>query len=207
MTGKGGRLVADALHQTAVADNHVDVVVHDIGTEARAKLSLRDSHADSVREALTERPGGDLHASGVTDLGVTRRCRTPLTERLDVVELKPVPVEEQQRVLQDRGVTAGEDEAISVRPVGPVRIVLHDSAVEHVREGSERHGRPLVSTLGVQGRIDGEAPDQRDGGSVLSGCEAGRHSARLVVRHRGARPLAGPRGCRFVTPGTGRATR
>ena len=125
MAGERRGLVADALHEAAVAGDHERVVVDELGAEAVAQHALGDRHADGVAEALAERPGGDLDA---------RRCgaasgwpgvrELPLAEGLDVVELEAVAGEVQHRVLQDRGVAVGQDEAVAVGPCGVVRVVL-----------------------------------------------------------------------------------
>ena len=63
MAGQGGGLGADALHQVAVADEGVRVVVDD-RVPGRLKVAARkrlgDGHAHSVGEALAQRTGGDL---------------------------------------------------------------------------------------------------------------------------------------------------
>ena len=87
--------MADALHQAAVAGDHEGVVVDDVGAEPGAQVGFGDRHADGVGEPLAERPGGDLDAGGVADLGVAGRGRAPLAEVLQVVEFEPVAGQEQ----------------------------------------------------------------------------------------------------------------
>ena len=178
MAGERGRLVADALHEAAVAGDDVGVVVDEVGAEAVAQDALGDGHADGVAEALAERAGRDLDAGRVAGLGVARRARLELAERLDVVELEAVAAEVQHRVLEDRGVAVGEHEAVAVGPRRVGRVVLHDPAVEHVGERGERHRRALVAALGAQRGVHGEAADQRDRLGLDVGGEQRRASRR-----------------------------
>ena len=87
VAGEGGGLVADALHEVAVAGDHVGAVVDEVGAEAGPQPALGDGHADGVGEALAERAGGDLDAGGVVHLGVARACASPTGGTgLEVVE-------------------------------------------------------------------------------------------------------------------------
>ena len=72
MAGERRGLVADALHEAAVAGDDERVVVDQLGAELRAQAPLGDRHADGVGEALAERAGGDLDA---------RRCGAPRGDR------------------------------------------------------------------------------------------------------------------------------
>ena len=80
MAGERGGLVADALHEAAVAGDHEGVVVARLGAEVGPQVALGDGHADRVGEALAERAGRDLDAGGVVHLGVAGRGGAPLAE-------------------------------------------------------------------------------------------------------------------------------
>ena len=63
--GERARLVRDAFHQAAVAEEHVGVVVDDVvagPVELRGEQLLGERHADRVGEALAERAGGGFDA-------------------------------------------------------------------------------------------------------------------------------------------------
>ena len=175
MAGERRGLVADALHQTAVAGDRPGVVIDQTGAEAVAQESLGDRHADGVGEPLAERSGRHLDAGSVAGLGVPRRARPERAKGPEVVELEPVAAEVQQRVLEDRGVTVGEHEAVAVRPLRIGGVVAHHTAVEHVAKGSEGHRRALVAALGVQWRVHGQATNQLDGVRLEVGGECRRH--------------------------------
>jgi hypothetical protein len=169
VSGERCRLVADALHQAAVTGDGERVVVDRLTAESGAQIAFGDRHSDRVGETLTERSGSDLDAGGVADLGMARRRRFPLAECAQVVEFEPVAGQEQRRVLEDRRMPVGEDEAVAVGPVRIGRVVFHHPAVEDVREGRERHPRALVAAVRGERPIHRHPADERDGLRVLFG--------------------------------------
>ena len=158
VTREGRGLVADSFHHAPVACDDPSVVRHRILAVDRPQVRLGDGHSHRVRESLAQRPRGDLDPRRVPDLGMPRCCRTPLPEALDVVELQTRPGEEQHRVLEDRRVTPGEDEPVTVGPCRVGRVETHHPRVEDVRERGERHCRPLVAALRRERSIHGEPP-------------------------------------------------
>src|SRR5208282_4379314 len=60
MASERNRLVADPLHEAAVADDRVSIVIDDTVAEARMEEALGDCHADGVSETLAERSGRRL---------------------------------------------------------------------------------------------------------------------------------------------------
>ena len=194
VAGERRRFVADALHEAAVAGDDVGVVIDELAAEAFAQHALGDGHADGVAEALAEWPGGDLDARGVAGLGVARGARVVGAERLDVGELQAVAGQVEHRVLEDRGVAVGQDEAVPIGPLGVVRVVLEDAAVEDVGERGERHRRALVAALGPQRRVHGETTDDVDRLGLDVGREGGRHRGRPypTLRSRQYRDVGQP---------------
>ena len=95
--GERGSLVSDALLDVAVGDDRVDEVVErrlarcGVGVEQAALAARGHRHADSVAEALAERPRGGLDALCQPVLGVAGGDRSPGAEGLQVVEPHPVP--------------------------------------------------------------------------------------------------------------------
>ena len=132
MAGKRGGLVADALHEAAVAGDDEGVVVDDVVAELRAKTTFGDRHADGVGETLAERPGGHFDARGVVCLGMAGCERAPLAEGFDVVELEPVAGE--VRTSSTAGSTRDRwrGRTVTVGPVWVRRIVMHHAAEEHM---------------------------------------------------------------------------
>ena len=60
-----------------------------------------------------------------------------------------------------------EHEAIAVGPVRVGRVVLHDPAVQHMGEGSERHRRPLMAAVGRQRGVHREPTHEIDDLTIL----------------------------------------
>ena len=87
MPGKRDRLLADALHEAAVARDHVGVVIDDIIAIALVEQPLGERHADGVAEALPQRAGGGLDAGGMAIFGMTRRLRVELAEALQLLDV------------------------------------------------------------------------------------------------------------------------
>ena len=88
VAGQRSCLVTDAFHEVTVAHDHEREVVAHVGAVPGPQVGLGRGHADGVGDALPERAGGDLDARGVTELGMARRLRAELPERLEVVELE-----------------------------------------------------------------------------------------------------------------------
>ena len=59
---RASRLVADALHQAAVAGDDLGAVVDELVAEAGGQMALGHGHADRVGQALAQRPGRGLDA-------------------------------------------------------------------------------------------------------------------------------------------------
>ena len=170
--GHGGGLGRDALHQVSVGRDDPHLVVEQRVprlVEARREELLGHGHADRVGDALPERTGGDLHARRVVQLGVPRRLAVPLAELLDVVQREVVAREVQQRVLQHGRVAAGQDEAVTVGPLGRDGVVLAQLGEDRPAQRRERHRGPWVPGVGGLHRVHGEAADGVDGESVEGG--------------------------------------
>ena len=121
VSGQRDDLVADALHQAAVADQRVGVVVHDVVAEFGVEHGLGHSHAGRVGDALAQRPGGRLDAMVRLVFRVPGRVRAEFTEALDLLDRKGlVAGQMQQGVDQSRTVAVGLHEAVAVRPARPI---------------------------------------------------------------------------------------
>ena len=126
----------DALHQAAVADEHIGQVVDDReagAVELGGQQALGQRHADRVGEALAERAGGGLHARRDADLGMAGRLRVQLAEVLQLLHRQLVAGQMQQRVQQHRAVAVGQHEAVAVEPARVGRIVAQVPATRAPR--------------------------------------------------------------------------
>ena len=100
-------LLADALHQAAVADNDVGVMVLHLGTPAGAQMRLCHGKANRVGDALTQGAGGGFNASHMAKLGVACGDGAPLAEVLDLVQRDVfVARQVQQRIDQHRAMAS-----------------------------------------------------------------------------------------------------
>ncbi len=146
--------------------------------------ALGDRHTHGVADALSERAGRDLDSGRVAALGVAGGARAPLAERFEVGNREVEAGEVEQRVLQDAGVAAAEDEAVAVGPGGFVRVDAQYVAEERVAERRERHRGPRVPGVrlldGVHREradgVDGAAPDGAvDVAGRVGRCDFGCH--------------------------------
>ena len=96
-----------------------------VGVEQAAHAALGVREPDRGRQALAQRAGGDLDAGGVLVLRVARGQRTPGPQRLQVLQLQPVPGQEQLDVQGQGRVARGQDEPVPADPVRVLRVVPH----------------------------------------------------------------------------------
>ncbi len=123
-------------------------------------MLLGERHADGVREALAERPGGRLDAEVPIDLRVPGGVRAELPEVLQVVDAERVTGQVQQRIEQHRAVAVRQHEAVAVGPVGMARVVLEVVAPEHLRDVGHAHRHARVPGIGLLDRIHAQRTDR-----------------------------------------------
>ena len=190
----------DALHEVAVAAEHVGVVVEErlAGTVVpRSQPRGCDRHADRIPTALAERTGGRLDAGRHVMLGVARAHAVELAEPFDRREghgrlvmvrvVRPAasdarevdePVEEHRRV------AAGEHESVAVGPGRVERVVAEEVAPDRVGHRREGHRRSRVAAPRRLDRIHRERAERVDGEPVdvgRGGCGSGGHRVSLVT--------------------------
>ena len=96
--GQRAGLVADALHQAAIAHKHIGVVVDDGMTgaiELGGQLLFGQRHADRVGETLPKRAGGGLDARRHAHFGVARRLAVHLAEVAQLIHRQVIAREVQ----------------------------------------------------------------------------------------------------------------
>ena len=146
MPGQRNRFVAEALHQAAVAGDHIGIVIDEIVAEARIHQPLGQRHADRRRNALPERAGGRLHAGRVAIFGMPRRLRSPLPEGPEFVRRHAlVAGQVQQRIQQHRAVTGRQHEAVAVRPRRIGRIEFEEARKQHRGDVGHAHRHARVT--------------------------------------------------------------
>jgi len=163
--GERGGLGGDALHQVAVAGDHVGVVVDDLMlgvVELGRQVRLGDRHADGVPEPLAQGPGRRLDTGRHAALGMSGRPAAPLAERAEVVEREVVAGQMQHGVEQHAGVPGGEHEAVAVGPSGVSRVVAQMPGEEDVRRRRQPHGGARMTRTRLLHGVDGQEPDRVD---------------------------------------------
>ena len=78
--------MAQSLHQAAVADDAIGIVVDNLVAPAGVAQPLRQRHPHGIAEALRQRPGGGLDAVARVVLRMPGRVRAELTEAFDLVD-------------------------------------------------------------------------------------------------------------------------
>ncbi len=179
MAGERDRLVADALHQAAVARHAIGEVVDDVVAVAAIEQPLGERHADGIAETLAERPGGRLDAGRMAIFRVARRARAELAEVLELLELHlGIAGEIEQRVEQHRAVAGRQHEAVAVGPIGVRGVELQEAREQHGGDIGHAHGHAGMAGIGLLHGVHGQRPDGI--GHVLMG----RFRQRLIL-HQG----------------------
>ncbi len=154
MPGEVDRLVADALHQAAVAGEHISEMIDEFVAETRRLEALCYRHADGGGEALAERPGGRLDARRVAIFGMARGFRAELAELLQILDVDAGIADEiAERVEQHRAVSGGEHEAVAVRPMGIGGVEFQKASEQHAGHIGHAHRHAGVAGLGLFDRV------------------------------------------------------
>ena len=159
--GERDRFLADALHQAAVAGNHIGAVVDELVAELRVHEALGERHADRIGETLAERAGRGLDARGKTVFGMAGGPRAELAEALDLVDRHVLVAGEiEQRIKQHRAVAGRQHEAVAVRPVRLLRIVFQIAGEQHGGDVGAAHRQAGMAGIGLLDRIHGQEADR-----------------------------------------------
>lgn len=161
-----------AFHQVAVGGDDVHMVVEGAGADGRVGVEEAalapggHGHADGGGEPLPERPGGDLDAPGVAVLRVAGGDGAPGAQRLQVVQLHPVPAQIELDVEGEAGVAAGEHEAVAAEPPVVGRVVPHDLLEQQIRQRGQAHRGARVAVARLLHGVGRERPHGVDGADV-----------------------------------------
>jgi hypothetical protein len=166
VTSERAGFARDTLHEAAIAEEAVGVVVDEIETrlvEAGSGVSLGNGKTDSVGNTLAEGASGDLNARGVVSLGVAGGPAVHPSEGLKVIETQVIAEEVKEGILEHAAMAVGQNEAVTVEPVGVLGVELHELVEENVGNGSHAHGSTGVSRVTVEGSIGRQHTDAVDG--------------------------------------------
>ena len=163
--GQADRLMADALHQAAVAGDDIGVVIDELAAVTRAQDLFGHGETHGVRNALTQRAGGGLDPVMQEVFRVARRPCAPLAEVLDLIQLHAVVTGQmQQRIEQHRAVARRQDKPVAVRPVGRSGIELQVFLKEDRGHIGHAHRHPGMAGIGGMNGIKGQ---RADGGGLV----------------------------------------
>jgi hypothetical protein len=181
VTGSGGSLGGNTLHGAAITEEAVGVVVDKLVAglvEGGSSLALGHGETDGVGETLAEGTSGDLNAGGVVGLGVTRGLGVDLAEVLEVVHGEVVAEEVEQGVLQNTAMAVGEDEAVTVEPLGVLGVEPHELVKEHMGLEDEESAEVQwkLPDLWIEDLRPGPCPWAHRGGQSWTGrwCPPGK---------------------------------
>ena len=170
-------LAADAFHHVAVTAQRIHLVVEQrmsVAVVRGGEPTLRDGHAHAGRRTLTERAGGGLDARSPAvfrvpsaaaaslpkafQIGQRHGRSTQLGARLLVRRtlLRLHCAQVQQAVEQRRRVADRQHEAVTVRPLGIVRVVAQEALPQAVRGWRRTHRCAGVAGVRLLHRVNGQ---------------------------------------------------
>ena len=204
VAGEVDRLVGDALHQAAVAGDHVGPMIDEIAVPGRQR-ALGDGHADSGGEALPKGPGRRLDAESVAVLGMAGGPGAELSEALDFLDGHVgVAGQIEQRVKQHRPVAGRQDETVAVWPTRGRGIEFEELREQHRRDVGHAHRHAGMAGLGFFDRVDRQEADGVGHRRMGSRCGLPRHDVHFLRtslrvfrrewRGAGVRPASGSSG-------------
>jgi len=103
VSGERGRFGCHSLHQVAIGDDAVGIVVDDVVTRPVVdcgKVRLSDGHAYAVAQARAKWAGGGLDTRCQAELRMARREAAPLAKAFELIQRQIVPRQVQQGVDQ-----------------------------------------------------------------------------------------------------------
>eukprot|EP00291_Cryptomonas_curvata_P025234 CAMPEP_0172159754 /NCGR_PEP_ID=MMETSP1050-20130122/5158_1 /TAXON_ID=233186 /ORGANISM="Cryptomonas curvata, Strain CCAP979/52" /LENGTH=180 /DNA_ID=CAMNT_0012829401 /DNA_START=32 /DNA_END=574 /DNA_ORIENTATION=- len=141
-----------------------------------------------VDDALAEGAGGRLNARsvvlGVGELRMTRGLGVVLAEVLHLLKGEVVAGNVQPGVEEHGAVAAGEDEAIPVKPLRVLRVVLENVGVEDGADLSASEGKTKMARMslgdGIHGKTASLSSRTSERGSVKASRSNRRHTQTLA---------------------------
>ena len=160
MPGEIDGLVAQALHQAAVAGNDIGAVVDQLVAEAGREHALGQRHADRRGQSLAERAGGGLNPGAMAMFGVTGGDGAELAKLLQLGERdRFVTGQMQQRIEQHGAVPGRQHETVAVGPVRPGGVKFQEPGEQHGRHVGHAHRHAGMAGPGLFHGVHGQGPD------------------------------------------------
>jgi hypothetical protein len=172
VTSQRARLARDTLHQAAIAEEAVCVVVNKFVpglVECGSSVGLSNGKTDSVGNTLAKRTSGDLNAGGIVSLGMAGCDAVNVTEGLEIVNGELIAIEVKESILKHASVAVREDESVTVVPLGVLGVEPHEPVPEDVCDWSHAHRGTGVTGVGIGCGIGSQNTDRVDGELVNVG--------------------------------------
>ena len=153
--------LADALHQAAIAGDHIGEVIDNRIAETGVQDALAQCEADRGGDALAQRAGGGLDARRMAIFGMAGGHAAQLTEIPDLLDRHfRIAGEIEQAVEQHRAMARRQHEAVAVRPAWIGGVEFQEFRIQHRRHIGHAHRH-----AGVAGfrRFDGIHRQGADG--------------------------------------------
>ncbi len=161
-TGQGTGLVGDTFHHATIAHEHIGVVVDDVvavTVELAGQRLFGDGHTHGIGDALAQGTGGGFHARGVAVFGMAGGLGVQLAEVLQLFHGQVVARQVQQGVDEHGAMAVGQDETVTVEPLGVVGVVLEETVPQHLGDVRHSHGGARMAGLCLLHRIHAQGTD------------------------------------------------
>ena len=170
VAGQRNRLLADTLHQAAIAGNHPGAVIHQAIPEHTVQVPLGHGHAHRHRQPLPQRPCGAFNARQLGVLGVAGARGMPLAEAPDVIQRRLlIAGQVQQRIDQHGAMACRQHEPVSIRPARGLGIEHQVVGKQHGGNIGHAHRHAGVAAVGRLHSVHGKRPDGIGGAGHIRG--------------------------------------
>mmetsp|Transcript_31839 Transcript_31839/g.67832 ORF Transcript_31839/g.67832 Transcript_31839/m.67832 type:complete len:518 (+) Transcript_31839:724-2277(+) len=176
---EAGGLRRDSLLEAAITSKGEDVVVKDrvvISVVFRGGHLFRNGESDGVGNTSSQGTSGALNSRGgvlrVGEFRVAGSLGVVLTEVLQLLNGEVEPSKVQPGIKEHGSVAGGEDEAVTVHPLGILRVVLHLGSVENGSNFSASKRKTHVAGVsggdGVHGKTTGLVGGRGESGHLVN---------------------------------------
>ena len=162
------RLLADALHQAAIARHHIGAVALHLGPQTGAQVGFGHGKAHRIGKPLAQGPCRGFNASGMAVFWMPRRAHAPLAKALDLVQRDiGVARQIQHRIQQHRPVPCRQDEPVAVGPMRGLGVKLQVLFKQNRCHIGHAHGHARVAGVGGSHRVQRQGADGAGGHPML----------------------------------------
>ena len=154
------RLLADALHQAAVARDAISMVIDDLLAVMRAQDLFGHGKARGIGDPLSQRSCRGFDAGAQKVLGVACRYRAKLAEVADLLDRHiGIARQVQKRIKQHRPMACRQDKPIPVRPLRSRRVEFQVLFKQNGGDICHADGHAGMPGLGCRHGVERERPD------------------------------------------------